>query len=160
MKRFWQHPKLKKFQSLDSRAEFANLTVEGQSHSGVKATGLCKNPIQTSPKIEREKIPEWGNMKFCQRTTFAPKASACDTVGLFETAICAEASGQDAGLPASFVTFLSGKEKFEKPFPLPKEKIYKNSCLCKKKSKFFKNFFEKVPPLNKNLPPSIGKDLI
>ena len=90
------------------------MTVEGQSHSGVKATGLCKNPIQA--KIEREKIPEWGNSKFCQRTTFAPKASACDTVGLFETAICAEASGQDAGLPASFVTFLSGKEKFENSF--------------------------------------------
>ena len=53
-------------------------------------------------------------MKFCQRTTLAPKASACDTVGLFETAPGAEASGQDAGLPASFVTFLSGKEKFEK----------------------------------------------
>ena len=87
-------PEIKKFQSLDSRAEFANLTVEGQSHSGVKATGLCKNPIQA--KIEREKILKWGNMKFCQRTTFAPKASACDTIGLFKTAPGAEASGRAA----------------------------------------------------------------
>ena len=96
------------------------------------------------------KNPRVGESEVLSAHHTEPKVSACDTVGLFETAICAEASGRAARSPASFVTFLSGKEKFEKPFPLPKEKIYKNSCLCKKKSKFFKNFFEKVPPLNKN----------
>ena len=74
-----------------------------------------------SSKNREGKNPRVGEYEVLSAYHTEPKVSACDTVGLFETAICAEASGQDAGLPASFVTFLLNKEKFEKPFSLAGE---------------------------------------